>query len=153
MSVQIWVDADACPKVIKQILFRAAERVGIPLTLVANHPLPVPRSLHVRAVQVSSGFDVADNHIVQQMHPGDLVITADIPLAAEVIAREGRALSPRGMLFTPDNIDERLKMRDLATSLRDSGVDTGGPPALRPADRQAFAGHLDRLLARMARAT
>jgi hypothetical protein len=145
---QIWVDADACPKVIKEILYRAAERVGLPLILVANQPLQVPRSRYIRLVQVSAGFDVADNHIVHQAQAGDLVITADIPLAAEVVARGCLALNPRGDLYTEDNIRQRLNMRDFMDTLRSSGVDTGGPAALSQADRQAFANQLDRLLAR-----
>jgi hypothetical protein len=146
---QIWVDADACPKVIKEILFRAAERVGVPLILVANQPIPVPRSRFIRTVQVAAGFDVADNHIVQQAEAGDLVITADIPLAAEVVARGCLALNPRGDLYTEDNIRQRLNMRDFMDTLRSSGVDTGGPSSFSQADRQAFANHLDRLLARL----
>ena len=146
---QIWVDADACPKVIKEILFRAADRVAIRLTLVANQPIQVPRSAHIRAVQVTSGFDVADNYIVQQAGPGDLVITADIPLAAEAIARGCLALNPRGELYTEDNIRQRLNMRDFMDTLRGSGVDTGGPPALNHGDRMAFANQLDRFLARV----
>ena len=145
---QIWVDADACPKVIKEILYRAADRVGVPLILVANQPLQVPRSRNIRSIQVGAGFDVADNHIVQQTETGDLVITADIPLAAEVIARGCLALNPRGELYTEDNIRERLNMRDFMDTLRGSGVDTGGPPSFSQADRQAFANQLDRLLAR-----
>jgi hypothetical protein len=146
---QIWVDADACPKVIKEILFRAAERVGVPLILVANQPIPVPRSRFIRTVQVAAGFDVADNHIVQQAEAGDLVISADIPLAAEVVARGCLALNPRGDLYTEDNIRQRLNMRDFMDTLRSSGVDTGGPSSFSQADRQAFANHLDRLLARL----
>ncbi|MDH3979807.1 MAG: YaiI/YqxD family protein [Gammaproteobacteria bacterium] len=145
---QIWVDADACPKVIKDILFRAADRVGVPVTLVANQPLQVPRSPHIRSVQVAAGFDVADNHIVQQATAGDLVITADIPLAAEVVAKGCLALNPRGELYTEDNIRQRLNMRDFMDTLRSSGVDTGGPASLSQADRQSFANQLDRLLAR-----
>ncbi|MGD8910640.1 MAG: YaiI/YqxD family protein [Chromatiales bacterium] len=144
---QIWVDADACPKVIKEILFRAAERIGMQLTLVANQPLNIPRSRHIRTVQVPSGFDVADNYIVQQVAKDDLVITADIPLAAEVIAKGALALNPRGELYTEANIRQRLTMRDFMETLRSSGVDTGGPAALSQADRQQFANHLDRLLA------
>ncbi|WJW76313.1 YaiI/YqxD family protein [Thiohalobacter sp. IOR34] len=143
----IWVDADACPRVIKEILFRAAQRVGVPLTLVANQPLQVPRSPHIRTVRVAAGFDVADAHIVQQATAGELVITADIPLAAEVIARGCLALNPRGELYNEDNIRQRLNMRDFMDSLRSSGVDTGGPAAFGQADRQAFANQLDRLLA------
>ena len=145
---QIWVDADACPKVIKEILFRAADRVGVPLILVANQPLQVPGSPHIRTIQVASGFDVSDNHIAQQVIPGNLVITADIPLAAEVIARGCLALNPRGELYTEDNIRDRLNMRDFMDTLRSSGVDTGGPASISQADRKAFANQLDRLLAK-----
>ncbi len=145
---QIWVDADACPKVIKEILFRAADRVCVPVILVANQPILVPRSRHIRSIQVAAGFDVADNYIVQQLETGDLVITADIPLAAEVIAKGGLALNPRGELYTEDNIRQRLNMRDFMETLRGSGVDTGGPASLSQADRQAFANQLDRLLAK-----
>jgi uncharacterized protein YaiI (UPF0178 family) len=145
---QIWVDADACPKVIKEILFRAADRVSMPLTLVANQALQVPRSRYIRSIQVAAGFDVADNHIVQQAAAGDLVITADIPLAAEVIAKGCLALNPRGDLYTEDNIRQRLNMRDFMDTLRSSGVDTGGPASFSQADRQAFANQLDRLLAK-----
>ena len=149
MSIkQIWVDADACPKVIKEILFRAAERVGLPVTLVANQPIPVPRSRYIQTVQVAAGFDVADNHIVQQVQAEDLVITADIPLAAEVIAKGALALNPRGELYTEANIRERLVMRDFMDTLRGSGVMTGGPASFNLADRQAFANQLDRLLAK-----
>ena len=147
-SIQIWVDADACPRVIKEILFRAADRVGVPVTLVANQALQVPRSRYIRSIQVGSGFDVADSHIVQQSETGDLVITADIPLAAEVIAKGCLALNPRGDLYTEDNIRQRLNMRDFMDTLRSSGVDTGGPASFSHADRQAFANQLDRLLAR-----
>ena len=142
----IWVDADACPKVIKEILYRAADRVAVPVTLVANQPLQIPRSRYIRLVQVAAGFDVADNHIVQQAETGDLVITADIPLAAEVITRGCLALNPRGDLYTEDNIRQRLNMRDFMDTLRSSGVDTGGPASFSQADRQAFANQLDRLL-------
>jgi uncharacterized protein YaiI (UPF0178 family) len=145
---KIWVDADACPKVIKEILYRAADRVAMPLILVANQPLQVPGSRYIRTIQVGAGFDVADNHIVQQAEAGDLVITADIPLAAEVIARGCLALNPRGELYTEDNIRQRLNMRDFMDTLRGSGVDTGGPASFSHADRQAFANQLDRLLAR-----
>jgi uncharacterized protein YaiI (UPF0178 family) len=144
---QIWVDADACPKVIKDILFRAADRVGVPVVLVANQPLQIPRSRYISSIRVAGGFDVADNHIVQQVEAGDLVVTADIPLAAEVIARGGLALNPRGELYTEDNIRQRLNMRDFMDTLRSSGVDTGGPASFNHADRQAFANQLDRLLA------
>ena len=145
---QIWVDADACPRVIKEILFRAAERVPVRVTLVANQAIQVPGSRHIRSVQVSAGFDVADNYIVQQAAPGDLVITADIPLASEAIDKGCLALNPRGELYTPENIRQRLNMRDFLDTLRSSGVDTGGPPALSKSDRQAFANQLDRLLAK-----
>jgi uncharacterized protein YaiI (UPF0178 family) len=147
-SKQIWVDADACPRVIKEILFRAADRVGVPVTLVANQALQVPRSRYIRSIQVGAGFDVADSHIVQQSEAGDLVITADIPLAAEVIAKGCLALNPRGDLYTEDNIRQRLNMRDFMDTLRSSGVDTGGPASFSHTDRQAFANQLDRLLAR-----
>jgi uncharacterized protein YaiI (UPF0178 family) len=148
--MHIWVDADACPKVIKDILFRAAERVGVPLTLVANQPLATPPSRLIRSVQVSAGFDVADNHIVQAARPGDLVITADIPLAAEIIDKGAAALNPRGELYTKENIRERLNMRDFMDTLRGSGIQSGGPPPLNHADRQAFANALDRWLAQNA---
>lgn len=146
--MNIWVDADACPNVIKEILFRAAERVQVQVTLVANQAIQAPRSKHIRSVQVASGFDVADNYIAQQARAGDLVITADIPLASEVIEQGCLALNPRGELYTPENIRQRLNMRDFMDTLRASGVDTGGPPAFSQADRMAFANQLDRLLAR-----
>ena len=149
--MQIWVDADACPKVIKEILFRAAERRQIPLTLVANKLLYCPPSRVIRALQVPAGFDVADNKIVELTEPGDLVVTADIPLAAGVIAKGGHALNPRGELYTVDTIRERLAMRDFMDELRSSGVETGGPAALSQSDRQAFANQLDRLLAKRAK--
>mgnify|MGYP000119663396 CR=1 FL=1 len=144
--VQIWVDADACPKVIKEILYRAAQRCAVQLTLVANHPLTTPPSRHIRSVQVPGGFDVADNHIVNQAHAGDLVITADIPLAAAVIANGCQALDPRGELYSEDNIRQRLTLRNFMEELRSSGVDTGGPSSLSQKDRQAFANQLDRFL-------
>jgi uncharacterized protein YaiI (UPF0178 family) len=147
-AMTIWVDADACPKVIKDILFRAADRVGVPLTLVANQPVQVPGSRYIRSIQVGAGFDVADNHIVQQAQDGDLVITADIPLAAEVVAKGCLALNPRGELYTAENIRQRLNMRDFLDTMRSSGIDTGGPASFSQADRQAFANQLDRLLAR-----
>lgn len=148
--MQIWVDADACPKVIKEILFRAAERRQILLTLVANKLLYCPPSKVIRAMQVPAGFDVADNKIAELVEAGDLVVTADIPLAAEVIARGGHALNPRGEFYTKDTIQERLTMRNFMDGLRGSGVDTGGPPALSQCDRQAFANQLDRFLAKHA---
>jgi uncharacterized protein len=144
----IWVDADACPQPVREILFRAAERVGIPVTLVANRPVPTPPSRYVRSIRVSSGFDVADNEIVRSLAPGDLVVTADIPLAAQVIARGGQALDPRGALYTDQNVRERLNLRDFMDTLRSSGVRTGGPAAFGPRERQAFANALDSWLAR-----
>jgi uncharacterized protein YaiI (UPF0178 family) len=146
--MHIWVDADACPGVIKDILFRAAQRTGVPLTLVANQPLRTPPSPLIRTIQVSAGFDVADNEIVARLEAGDLVITADIPLAAEVIKKGGHALNPRGELYTEQNISQRLTMRNFMEELRSSGVQTGGPPTLHQRDRQAFANQLDRLLQR-----
>ena len=147
--MQIWVDADACPNVIKEILFRVAERARIMVTLVANQPVPVPRMQYVRAVQVAQGFDIADNEIVLRCEPGDLVITADIPLAAEVIAKGATALNPRGELYTKENVKARLNMRDFMDTMRSSGIHTGGPPALNQRDRQAFANALDRFIARV----
>ncbi len=144
----MWVDADACPKVIKDILYRAAQRVQMPLTLVANHPLQVPRSPLIQALQVAAGFDVADNYLVQQSQPGDLVITADIPLAAELVAKGVIAINPRGEQYTPENIRQRLAMRDFMQQMRDSGQASGGPPPLDNSDKQAFANTLDRLLAK-----
>lgn len=147
--MKIWVDADACPVVIKEILFRAAERTGIETTLVANQPLGVPRSRYIKTLQVPAGFDVADNEIVRRLEAGDLVITSDIPLAAEVIEKDGQALSPRGELHSKENIGARLNMRDFMDTMRASGIDTtGGPPALSQGDRQAFANRLDTILAR-----
>jgi uncharacterized protein YaiI (UPF0178 family) len=148
--MKIWVDADACPAVIKDILFRAAERTATRLTLVANHSLPVPRSRYIDFVQVRHGFDVADNEIVKRLSAGDLVITSDIPLAAEVIEKDGQALSPRGELHTANNIKARLNIRDFMETMRASGVNTGGPDALSHADRKSFADQLDRILARQA---
>lgn len=146
--MRIWVDADACPGVIKEILFRAAERVGICTTLVANQAIAVPPSRFVRTLRVGAGFDVADQAIVARLAPGDLVVTADIPLAAEVIAKGGHALNPRGEVYTQDNIRERLNIRDFMETLRASGVRTGGPAALDARDRQSFANALDTWLAR-----
>lgn len=145
--MKIWVDADACPGVIKEILFRAAERTKTETTLVANQLLRVPPSPYIRALQVPAGFDVADNRIAQEVQPGDLVITADIPLAAQVIEREGFALNPRGEFYTRDNIHERLTMRNFMEELRGSGVDISGPSTFSQGDRQAFAAQLDRFLA------
>jgi len=146
--MKIWVDADACPNAIKEILFRAAQRRGVELTLVANQPVRAPKSPYIRAKQVSSGFDEADAWIVEQVAPGDLVITADIPLAADVIGRGGRALDPRGELYTEDNVRERLATRDLMAELRDSGAVRGGPSGPGQRERQEFANQLDRFLAR-----
>ena len=148
--MKIWVDADACPVVIKEILFKAAERTGVQLTLVANQAIRVPPSRFISAIQVSSGFDVADNEIVDRLEKGDLVITGDIPLASDVIDKGGHALSPRGERYTVDNIKARLNIRDFMDTLRGSGIDTGGPPALNQGDRKSFADHLDRFLARSA---
>ncbi len=144
--MEIWVDADACPIVVKAILFRAAERVRVRLTLVANKPLRIPRSHYIRSIQVPGGIDVADNRIVQLMRHGDLVITADIPLAADVVRKGGHALDPRGELYTEENIGDRLAMRNLMDELRCSGMKTGGPSSLSKSDRQAFANQLDRVL-------
>lgn len=144
--MQIWVDADACPVAIKEILYRAAERRRVSLTLVANQPLRTPPSAFIKAIQVGAGFDVADKLIVQQLQAGDLVITADIPLAADAIAKGGHALNPRGELYTSDTIKERLTMRNFMDELRGSGVQTGGPPTLSQRDRQTFANRLDQFL-------
>lgn len=144
--MNIWVDADACPGVIKEILFRAAERMRIPTTLVANQGMRIPQSQFVRFIQVASGFDVADKHIVNVAASGDLVITADIPLAAAIIEKGAHALNPRGELYTRDTIKERLSMRNFMDELRGSGVVTGGPAALGPRDREAFANALDKFL-------
>lgn len=149
--MQIWVDADACPNVIKEILFRAAERLQIPLILVANKILQIPPSRYIRTMRVGAGFDVADNKIVREMESGDLVITADIPLAAEVIGLGGHALNPRGEFYSKENIEERLTMRNFMDELRETGVNTGGPATLSRKDRQAFANGLDRFLARHCR--
>jgi uncharacterized protein YaiI (UPF0178 family) len=144
--MQIWVDADACPRVIKEILYRAADRMAVKVTLVANQPLQLPPSSYLSTIRVEAGFDVADNRIVQEMTAGDLVVTADIPLAAEVIAGGGLALDPRGLLFTEENIQERLSLRNFMDELRGSGVETGGPAPFSKNDRQAFANQLDRIL-------
>lgn len=146
--MKIWIDADACPNAIKEILYRAAERRKIPLTLVANQPIRVPPSPWIRAIQVAAGFDVADDAIAAQVESGDLVVTADIPLAAAVIDKDAVALNPRGDLYSRDNIREQLALRNFMDGLRSSGVETGGPPPFSHADRQAFANQLDRLLAR-----
>jgi uncharacterized protein YaiI (UPF0178 family) len=146
--MEIWVDADACPSVIKDILFRVAERLQLQVTLIANQLIRVPGSRFIRAVQVPSGPDVADTEIVERLAPGDLVITGDIPLAARVLEKGGDALNPRGEFYTKDNIAQQLTMRAFMEDLRSSGVDTGGPSAFSQADRQQFGNALDRYLAR-----
>jgi uncharacterized protein YaiI (UPF0178 family) len=146
--MKIWVDADACPNVIKDILFRAAERVQVATILVANQPIRTPPSRYISKVLVRAGFDEADSYIAAAIEAGDLVITADIPLASRVIDKDGYALNPRGELYTRDNIRQRLGMRNFMEELRGSGVDTGGPSSLSQADRQAFANELDRFLTR-----
>ncbi|MDH5447101.1 MAG: YaiI/YqxD family protein [Gammaproteobacteria bacterium] len=147
--MQIWVDADACPKVIKEILFRAAERTSTQVTLVANQFLQTPKSKLITCLRVESGFDVADNEIVKRCDEGDLVITADIPLAAEIIEKGGHALNPRGEFYTESNIRQRLNMRDFMETMRSSGVEMGGgPPAFNQTDRRNFANQLDQFLAK-----
>lgn len=150
--MHIWVDADACPKVIKDILFRASTRTRIPLTLVANQTLYVPPSPFIRSVQVGAGFDVADNEIVKRVSAGDLVITSDLPLAAEVIEKSGHVLSHRGEWYSAANIGPLLNMRDFMDNLRASGVQTGGPPPMSQTESRVFAGHLDRFLANLRKA-
>lgn len=146
--MKIWVDADACPVAIKDILCKAAQRSGVTVTFVANQPLRAPGSPFVKTLQVTAGFDVADDEIVRRVHSGDLVITGDIPLAAEVVAKGGHVLSPRGEQYSLDNIRAKLNMRDFMDTLRGSGIHTGGPAALNQGDRQEFANQLDRLLTR-----
>jgi uncharacterized protein YaiI (UPF0178 family) len=148
LKMQIWVDADACPRVIKDILYRAADRKKVQLTLVANQPLQTPTSAFIGSMVVGSGFDVADDKIVELMQAGDLVITADIPLAAAAIEKNGHALNPRGEFYTEDNIKERLAVRNMLDELRGCGVDTGGPATFSACDKQAFANKLDRFLAK-----
>ncbi|MBC8208899.1 MAG: YaiI/YqxD family protein [Desulfobulbaceae bacterium] len=148
--MKIWVDADACPAVIKEILFKAAQRTGVQMTLVANRPVRIPPLSCIHFVQVSAGLDVADNEIVKRLESGDLVITADIPLAADVIEKGGWALNPRGEMYSVENIRARLAARDFMDSLRASGIDTGGPPALNKSDRQIFANQLDKFLTKYA---
>jgi len=149
--MRIWVDADACPVAIKEILYRAADRTATPLVLVANQFLQTPPSRHISSVQVPQGFDVADNEIVRRCEAGDLVITSDIPLADEVVSKDALALSPRGELFTRENIKARLNMRDFLDTLRSSGIQSGGPSALSASEKQAFANRLDRWLSQRAR--
>ncbi len=144
--MKIWVDADACPVVIKEILYRAANRTKILTTFIANQYLAIPPSPYLAFSQVAAGFDVADDEIIKRMQPGDLVITADIPLAAEVIDHQGTALNPRGEIYTLENIRVRLNMRDFMHSLRSAGIDTGGSPAFNQANRQNFANNLDKFL-------
>ncbi len=146
--MHLWVDADACPGPIKEILFRAARRTGLPLTLVANHAMAVPAEAHIRLVRVVAGFDVADDYLVERVSPGDLLVTQDIPLAAQAIERGAVVLTPRGERLTEDNIKPRLSMRDFLDTLRASGVETGGSAPLGAADRKAFADQLDRFLTR-----
>jgi uncharacterized protein YaiI (UPF0178 family) len=152
LSAQIWVDADACPAPVKEILFRAAERAQVQVTLVANQALRTPPSRWVRSIQVAGGFDVADNEIVQRLRAGDLVVTQDIPLAAQAIDKGALALHPRGELYTRETIAQRLSMRNFMDELRGAGVDTGGPAAFHARDRQAFANALDRWLQQSAAA-
>ena len=147
--MKIWVDADACPVVIKNILFKAAERTKTQLILVANQPMHTPPSRYIKSLRVAQGFDVADNEIVKRLNIGDLVITGDIPLAAEVIEKGSHALNPRGELYSTENIKSRLNMRDFMETLRASGVNTGGPPALNQNDRKNFANNLDKLLTKL----
>ncbi len=149
--MKIWVDADACPVVIKEIIYRAADRAKITTTLIANKLLRVPPSPYIRAMQVEKGFDVADNRIVEILEAGDLVITADIPLASQVIEKGAHALNPRGEFYSIHNIQERLTMRNFMEGLRSSGVDISGPSSMSQADRQAFAAELDRFIARLNR--
>lgn len=151
--MQIWIDADACPKPVKEIVFRAAVRTSTQVTLVANQPLSVPPSPLIRAIQVSSGFDVADNYIVETAVSGDLLVTADIPLAAEAVAKDLIVVNPRGEEYTRENVRQRLNMRDFMETLRSSGINSGGPAPFSQQDRQAFANALDRLLARFRPAT
>ncbi len=151
--MHIWVDADACPAVIKEILFRAADRAQVPLTLIANQMLRVPPSPWIRALQVPAGFDVADQRIAQEAQAGDLVITADVPLAAQAIAKGAHVLDPRGELLDAANIQERLTLRNFMETLRSSGVNTGGPASFSASDRQAFANRLDGLLLKPKRRT
>lgn len=151
-TAQIWVDADACPNVIKDILFRAADRARVDVTLVANQWIRTPPSRYVRSIQVQAGFDAADGEIVKRLDRGDLVVTADIPLAALALEKGALALNPRGELYTPDTIAQRLSMRNFMDELRGAGVNTGGPPTLDARDRQAFANQLDRWLVQRAAA-
>ncbi len=149
--MKIWVDADACPVVIKELLYKAAKRTGVELTLVANRVLRTPPDKNISSILVSAGLDVADTERIKRTAAGDLVITADIPLAAEVVAKGTNALNPRGRLYTEENIRESLNTRDFLDELRASGVETGGPSALSKRDKQQFANHLDQLLSKAVR--
>lgn len=150
--MRIWVDADACPVAVKSILFKAAERTGLTLTLVSNQLLQVPAAENIQTLQVPAGFDLADQEIVRQLQPGDLVITADIPLAADALKAGAQVLDPRGQLLTENNIASRLQLRNMLDQLRSTGTETGGPPPFKAKDRQAFANQLDQLLSRYLRA-
>ncbi|MFT4655178.1 MAG: hypothetical protein ACJA0G_000163 [Kangiellaceae bacterium] len=149
--MKIIVDADACPVVIKEILFKAANRTGVPLLLIANHAMKIPPTANIQFVQVSAGFDIADDEIVERTQANDLIITSDIPLAADVIAKDGLVLSPRGEILDKENIKGRLTTRDFMDTMRASGVQTGGPPPMNQRERKEFAGHLDRFLANIPR--
>jgi uncharacterized protein YaiI (UPF0178 family) len=151
--MKIWVDADACPVAIKDILFRAAERTGVQLILVANHKIRVPALKNIKFIQVQSGFDIADNEIVRQLTAGDLIITNDLPLASEAIDKGCCALSTRGDVYTSGNIKALLNMRDFMDTLRSSGINTGGPPALSQSDRKSFADSLDKILTKALKKT
>ncbi|AXY00510.1 YaiI/YqxD family protein [Vibrio alfacsensis] len=146
--MKLWVDADSCPKVIRETIVRAAERTGVDCTFVANHLVPVPKRANIHTLQVPAGFDIADNEIVRRVEANDLVITSDIPLADEVISKGALALSSRGELYTKDTIKARLNIRDFMDTMRSSGIQTGGPAALSQTERREFANHLDRILAK-----
>ena len=146
--MKLWVDADACPKVIRETIVRAAERTGVECTFVANHVVPVPKRANIHSLQVPAGFDIADNEIVRRVEANDLVITSDIPLADEVISKGAQALSSRGELYTKDTIKARLNIRDFMDTMRSSGIQTGGPVALSQTERREFANHLNRILAK-----
>jgi uncharacterized protein YaiI (UPF0178 family) len=147
--MHIWIDADACPNVVKEIVFRASQRTKTPVTLVANQYIKTPPLAFIKSIQVSQGFDEADNYIVDNLNAGDLVITADIPLAADAIEKQAHVINPRGEEYTKENIKQRLNMRDFMEQMRSSGEVSGGPPPLNQSDRQQFANALDRLLARL----
>ena len=147
--MHIWIDADACPNVVKDIVFRASQRTKIPVTLVANQYIKTPPQTFIKSIQVSQGFDEADNYIVDNLQAGDLVITADIPLASDAIDKQAHVINPRGEEYTKENIKQRLNMRDFMEQMRSTGEVSGGPPPLNQSDRQQFANALDRLLARL----